>query len=201
MKQLAGGESEQEQQRAQGINELYTVVLLICSQIFKMNLKGLEEFTHIIEGLGAKAKMQELHKVFTNSYQKRMEQMLNVYEDEQLSMTQPYVKKFPLNLALMEDNLIVSNPRIVDFEWKIFYTHSTKNLNKVYLPRFLITMVVLTSGAGFVSGGALEEQEWTSKKDYLKLKKVQFECDREELTHFHFKLKSACNSLEAFLKK
>ena len=122
-----------------------------------MNVKGQEEFTHILEGLGLKSKMQELHKVFVNSYLKRMDQMLNVYDDEQLSMTQPYLKKFPLNLALMEENLIVSNPKIVDFEWKILYTQSTKNVNKVYQPRFLITLIVLTSGAGFVSGGALEE--------------------------------------------
>ena len=62
--------------------------------------------------------------------------MQNVYDDEQLSMTQAYSKKFPLNLALSDDNLIVNNGKIVDFEWKILYTLSSKNLNKVFAPRF-----------------------------------------------------------------
>lgn len=47
--------------------------------------------------------------------------MSNVYDDEQASMTQQYSKKFPLNLALQDDNLIVSNSRLVDIEWKILY--------------------------------------------------------------------------------
>jgi hypothetical protein len=137
-----------------------------------------------------KSKGAEMTKVFTNSYLKRIEQMQNVYDDEQLSMTQTYSKKFPLNLSLADDNLQVSNAKIVDFEWKILYSLSSKNLNKLFAPRFLITIIVLTSGAGFIEGGALEESEWTSKKDYLKLKKIQFECDHEELTHFLFKIKS-----------
>lgn len=116
--------------------------------------------------------------------------MLNVYDDEQLSMSQPYSKKFPLNLALSDDNLLVNNGKIIDFEWKIIYQLSSKNLNKVFAPRFLISLIVLTSGPGFIEGGAVEEREFSSKRDYLKIKKVQFECDHEELTHFLFKIKS-----------
>jgi hypothetical protein len=83
----------------------------------------------------------------------------------------------------------VSNGKIVDFEWKLLYAISSKNLNKLCIPRFQITLIVLTSGPGFVEGGVSEEQEWSSKRDYLKLKKVQFECDYEELTHLLFKIK------------
>lgn len=51
-------------------------------------------------------------------------------------MTQQYSKKFPLNLALADENLQVSNSRIVDIEWKLLYTLSSKNLNKLFQPRF-----------------------------------------------------------------
>lgn len=71
-------------------------------------------------------------------------------------MTQQYSKKFPLNLALQDDNLIVTNSRLVDIEWKILYQLSSKNLNKLFTPRFLITMIVLAQG-DFVKGGAVEE--------------------------------------------
>lgn len=59
--------------------------------------------------------------MFQNAYLKRVDQMSNVYDDEQQSMTQQYSKKFPLNLALQDDNLIISNSRLVDLEWRILY--------------------------------------------------------------------------------
>lgn len=59
--------------------------------------------------------------MFQNAYLKRADQMSNVYDDEQQSMTQQYSKKFPLNLALQDDNLIISNSRLVDLEWRILY--------------------------------------------------------------------------------
>jgi hypothetical protein len=88
---------------------------MVCSHIFKNNLKGQEEFSHVIEGLGLRAKAQDMQKVFVNTYLKRVEALSNVYEDEQASMTQTYPKKFPLNMQLTDDNLSVNNGKIVDF--------------------------------------------------------------------------------------
>ena len=140
---------------ADALNQLYNVILIVCSQIFKVNLKGPEEFAVIIEELGLKSRAADMQKAFANSYLKRVEQMANVYDDEQLSMTQTYSKKFPLNLALQDDNLAVTNSRIVDIEWKILYQLASKNLNKLFAPRFQITLVVLSSG-DFVQGGPVE---------------------------------------------
>ena len=140
---------------ADALNQLYNVILIVCSQIFKVNLKGPEEFAVIIEELGLKSRAADMQKAFANSYLKRVEQMANVYDDEQLSMTQTYSKKFPLNLALQDDNLAVTNSRIVDIEWKILYQLASKNLNKLFAPRFQITLVVLSSG-DFVQGGPVD---------------------------------------------
>ena len=109
----------------------------------------------IIEELGLKSRAADMQKAFANSYLKRVEQMANFYDDEQLSMTQTYSKKSPLNLALQADNLAVTNSRIVDIEWKILYQLASKNLNKLFAPRFQITLVVLSSG-DFVQGGPVE---------------------------------------------
>ena len=142
-------------QAADALNQLYNVILIVCSQIFKVNLKGPEEFAVIIEELGLKSREADMQKAFANSYLKRVEQMANFYDDEQLSMTQTYSKKSPLNLALQADNLAVTNSRIVDIEWKILYQLASKNLNKLFAPRFQITLVVLSSG-DFVQGGPVE---------------------------------------------
>lgn len=77
-----------------------------------------------------------MQKAFALSYLKRIDQLANVYDDEQASMTQAYSKKFPLNLSPQDDNLQVTNSRLVDIEWRILYQLSSKNLNKVFQPRF-----------------------------------------------------------------
>jgi hypothetical protein len=46
-------------------------------------------------------------------------------------MTMKTDKKFPLNMAVSDDMLSVSNPRIVDIEWKTIYSLASKNLNKL----------------------------------------------------------------------
>ena len=58
------------------------MILSICSSIFRVNLKGNEEFIHILNDLGLKAQAQDLCKVFQNAYLKRTEQLQNVYDDE-----------------------------------------------------------------------------------------------------------------------
>ena len=79
-------------------------------------------------------------------------------------------KKFPLNLNMHDENLIVSNPRVVDMEWESTYTLATKNLNKLLQPKFVITLSILSQG-NFKQGGAVETVGWDSKRNMLKLSK------------------------------
>ena len=55
-------------------------------------------------------------------------------------------KKFPLNANMHDDNLIVSNPRVVDIEWNTTYVLATKNVNKLMTPKFTIVLSVLSQG-------------------------------------------------------
>ena len=80
------------------LSDLLNSILSICSSIFKVNLKGNEEFIMVVNDMGLKGQAQELCKVFQAAYLKKIEQLQNVYEDEQASMTTQYSKKFPLNL-------------------------------------------------------------------------------------------------------
>ena len=116
-------------------------------------------------------------------------------------MTQAYSKKHPLNLAVQDENLQMGNARVVDIEWRILYQLSSKNLNKVFAPRFQITLLLLSAAGGdFHRGGASETAEWSSKRDYMRLKRVQFECDHTELGHLLHKVKGACNAMETMVK-
>ena len=47
-------------------------------------------------------------------------------------------------MAMADDALIVSNPRLVDVDWRVIHTLSSKNLNKLFTPRFQITLTMLT---------------------------------------------------------
>jgi hypothetical protein len=87
-------------------------------------------------------------------------------------MTQQYSKKHPLNLAVQDENLQAGNSRIVDVEWRILYQLSSKNLNKVFAPRFQITLIVLSSAGDLFKGGASESAKWSSKRDFMRIKRI-----------------------------
>ena len=53
-------------------------------------------------------------------------------EDEETGINPKIAKKFPANLSASDDALTVSNPRLVDVEWKVIHTLSSKNLNKLF---------------------------------------------------------------------
>ena len=110
------------------------------------------------------------------------------------------LKKFPPNLAVADGQLCVNNPRLVDVEWELQHTLSTKNLNKVFQPLFKITLTFLTQLDTSLQQGAETYFQWSSKRNYLRLKRMSFECDQTELTHLLFKVKTATNSLEQILK-
>jgi len=52
----------------------------------------------------------------------------------------------PINLELADDNVIVSNPRLVDIEWESIYSINGKNINRLLAPRFNITLTMLCRG-------------------------------------------------------
>ena len=133
IKQLA----DPNNQQADNLNQVYNAVLAVCTHIFKANLRGAEEFAPILDELGVPKKAQaDVQQVFAANYLKKVEQLQSVYDDEQASMTQAYSKKHPLNLAVQDETLQAGNARIVDIEWRILYQLSSKNLNKVFAPRF-----------------------------------------------------------------
>jgi hypothetical protein len=69
----------------------------------------------------------------------------NVYEDNSAEeVNQKYSKKHPLDMSMADESLVVSNPKLVDVSWKVIHTLSTMNMNKVFQPRFLITLTLLT---------------------------------------------------------
>lgn len=163
------------------LNLLIEIVLNICASVVKVNLKGIEEFSHVLSELGIERDNQEpVLQAYKAHYLERIAAINNAYEDEGDEDTQlnpKITKKLPLNLSAADDALTVSNPKLVDVEWKVIYTLNSKNLNKVFQPRFLITLTLLTQQGGSVQQGPDVMIEWSSKRNYLKLKKLEFECD------------------------
>ena len=104
-----------------------------------------------------------------------------------------------MNLQLADDNLSVSNPKLVDVEWKVNYNLSSKNLNKLHQPKFLITLTLLCQG-DFKLGTPAETVSFTSKRNQLRVHRVQFQCSYQELSHFNFKVKNAINALETLAR-
>ena len=124
------------------------IVLNICGQIIKVNVKGIEEFVAVLSDLGLDQGVQkECVKSFQAHYLERLNAINTVYEDkadEETQVPSKVQKKFPLNLSAADDALIVANPRLVDVEWKLIHTLNSKNLNKLFQPRFLITLTLLS---------------------------------------------------------
>jgi hypothetical protein len=81
-------------------------------------------------------------------YLDRVQAINNAYEDqtgeEDSSISPKIAKKFPANLSASDECLSVSNPRLVDIEWKVIHTLSSKNVSKMFQPRFQITLTMLT---------------------------------------------------------
>lgn len=76
----------------------------------------------------------------------RLDLINGCQEDAQTSMTANFSKKMPINLELADDNVIVSNPRLVDIEWESIYSINGKNINRLLAPRFNITLTMLCRG-------------------------------------------------------
>ena len=109
-----------------------------------MGIRGADEFQLILNDLGLSGeKGAPVQAAFAKVYLHRLDQLNAILEDETAAMTTKVNKTFPLNMQLTDENLSVSNPRIVDIEWQTLYTLASKNLNKLLNYRFLITLTVL----------------------------------------------------------
>ena len=183
------------------IDQLLDLTLNICASIIKVNLRGTEELAHILKDLGLTPELQQpIQQVFKAHYLDRLDQINNVYEDPSEQGNWKFSKKFPLNMSLADEALAVQNPRLVDVSWEVIHTLTSKNLNKIFEPRFQITLTMLTQQGGALQQGATSYIQWSSKRNALKLKRVTFECDQTELTHMIQKVKQATNSLEQINK-
>ena len=166
LKEMAESEDDALQVK---IDQLLDITLNICSSIIKSNLKGTVEFQLILNDLGMPAENQAtVSKIFEKEYLNRLEQLNNVYEDngENSTINQKFSKKHPLNMSLADEALIVSNPRLVDVDWQLIHTLSSKNLNKIFQPRFQITLTMLQQGDALQTG-ATSLIEWSSKRNSL----------------------------------
>ena len=114
---------------------LFDIVLNLCAQIYRMGIKGLDEFQLVLDDLGMKgSKGAEVREAFTNVYLARLELINGSVEDTQIAMGGNFSKKVPINLELADESVIVSNPRLVDVEWETIYAINSKNINKLMQP-------------------------------------------------------------------
>jgi len=114
-------------------------------------------------------------------------------------MSGNFSKKMPINMELADDNLIVSNPRLVDVEWETIYSINGKNINRLLQPKFNVTLTLLCKG-DFQQGGASEAVPRSAKRNQLRLRRTKFQCTYEEMQHFHQTVRNACNSVQQLIK-
>lgn len=82
----------------EGLSTVFDVVLNLCALVFKLNVKGAEEFQLILDDLGLKGKNGEGAQQSFAKYLQRVENLNAVTEDEDAAMTMKVDKKFPLNM-------------------------------------------------------------------------------------------------------
>jgi hypothetical protein len=181
---LQGTEEEQE------MGLVFEKIITLVSSIFRCGVST-EEFGMIAEDISA-SKKDALVKKFIKFFDARIKAMNTINEDE--NATTPLeeggqVKKFPLNLQMADDKLCVGNARLVDVEWEVLHCMASKNLNRIFEPRFLIKLTVLATELELPSeapeneriGLHLHRIPECAKNDKLKLKTIEFECSQEEL--------------------
>ena len=165
-----------------------------------MGVRGTDEFQLILDDLGMKGnKGAAVQEVFQKAFLTRLELINGSMEDTQTAMTGNYSKKMPVNMELADDNVIVSNPRLVDVEWETIYSINGKNINRLMQPQFMVTLTFLCKG-DFQQGGASEVVPYSAKRNQLRLKRTKFQCTYDEMQHFHTQVKNACNAVSNLTK-
>ena len=127
------------------IDKCLELTLTLCAQLIKQNTRGAIEFSNVLKDLGVDA-TDQMQNIFLKECVARLDQINNVYENngDDSAINQKYSKKHPLNLSAADEHLMVSNPRLVDVDWRLLHTISSKNLNKIFQPRFQLTLTMLT---------------------------------------------------------
>jgi len=165
LRQLETPAEGAEQENQQKLAVLFNVVLNICAQVYRMGVRAPEEFQLVLDDLGFKgAKGAPIQEVFQSAFIERIELINGQTEDAQTAMNGNFSKKMPVNLELADDNVMVSNPRLVDVEWEALYSINGKNINRLMQPRFNITLTLLCKGE-FVRGGASEAVIRSAKRN------------------------------------
>ena len=86
----------------------------------------------ILNDIGLKgSKGAPAQEAFLNSLVARLDLTNNCSEDVKSAMGGSFSKKLPLNMQLADDNIQVSNPKLVDVEWETLYGINAKNINKM----------------------------------------------------------------------
>ena len=149
----------------QQLSMLFDIVLNLCAQVYRMGVRGTDEFQLVLDDLGMKgSKGAAIQEVFQKAFLTRLELINGSTEDTQTAMTGNYSKKMPVNLELADDSVIVSSPRLVDVEWETIYSINGKNINRLMQPQFLITLTLLCKG-DFAQGGASEAVPYSAKRN------------------------------------
>mmetsp|Transcript_39603 Transcript_39603/g.51898 ORF Transcript_39603/g.51898 Transcript_39603/m.51898 type:complete len:190 (-) Transcript_39603:120-689(-) len=179
---------------------LFDVVLNICAQVYRVGVRSTEEFQLVLDDLGMKgSKGAAVQEAFQNIFLARLELINGSTEDAATAMNGTFSKKLPINLELADDNVIVSNPRLVDVDWEAIYSINGKNINRIVQPQFMLTLTFLCKG-DFRQGGASEAVPCSAKRNQLRLRRTKFQCTYDEMQHFHTQVKTACNALNNLTK-
>lgn len=96
-----------------------------------MGLRSPEEFQLVLDDLGMKGAKGEAAQSAFAAYLARLDLINGSTEDAQTAMSGNFSKKTPVNLELADDNIMVSNPRLVDVEWETIYSINGKHINRL----------------------------------------------------------------------
>ena len=119
-------------------DKIYTLV----HSIYRNGARS-EEFSMIIDEFTLTNEMKDLLMKVFEGYERRIDSINNLYEDEN-ALKMATFKKFPLNLGISDDNVSVSEGKIVDIEWKLLHQIGSTYLNKIFEPKIFVKLTVLT---------------------------------------------------------
>ena len=164
-------------------------VMAVCSNILKNNLSDDELHTFLDDLSGVAAAVKgEIYEGYQEIL-KRLHCIDMAYEEPEEALNYPSFKNQPLKMNLNEDLLGSLNGKLADISWRLYYTLSTKNMNKVYKPMFVVTLKVIVDGFGL--GGSWVEANDDANIEKQSIKTLEFQCSQEELTYLLNEVKAA----------
>ena len=123
-------------------------IMCICANVLKNNLSE-DEFHTFLDDLSGipGATKGEIYEGYQEII-KRMHCIDKAYEEPEEALNYQSFKKFPLKMSANEDLLASLNGKLADVSWRLYYTLSSKNMNKVYKPMFVVTLKIIVDGFG-----------------------------------------------------